>query len=435
MTEVQRSTAPAPALLRWTWRAYLLVTVGGGLAVLAVATRDAVPLFGGIPLLLAPFLAGWEGARHLSGVTLDWQARGLGPDVTITGVAQGRFGASVVDVAIEVERPLSAADAEPPRFERDPASIRFAIHWTLSEPTITSLPPPWIVWRDPLSLTERIIAGPCAPLLLDRYPPSLHRLGSIRLEKTTPLPGEIHSRVLGKSGEFFGLREASQGEPPRTINWRATARAGRLLTNDYRVDRTGDLLVVLDVRPTSLGPEVDDRLLGVARAAVHGIAESMIRDKTRIGFASFGEFLTAVPLSTGRAHRLRILRAIGAARREEVAGPAMRCALGLRRLYPRGVTALVVSSWTEDPSFNLVPYIQRQGFPVVLLSPSPLPMRARTGRLEAADEPLAERLERLERRVRLSQLWVHGPVVDWEDFWTLDPLSRILRRPAYRRTS
>jgi hypothetical protein len=62
-------------------------------------------------------------------------------------------------------------------------------------------------------------------------------------------------------------------------------------------------------------------------------------------------------------------------------------------------------------------------------------MRRSTGGLDPADEPLAERLEHLERRVRLSELWVHGPVVDWDDFWTLEPLARILRRPAHRRLS
>ena len=434
MTEPDPPSPPSGSV-HWTWRAFLLAAFGGGLIALAVAFRDAVPLFAGIPLLLAPLLAGSQGSRQLSGADLDWQASGLGPEVTITGVLHGDLGSSAVDISIDVPRPLGATDAEPPRFEREPTAIRFTLHWKLSEPAILTLPPPRIAWTDPLGLTERPVVGARSSLAIERYPLSLHRLGSIQLARTTTLPGEIRSRALGRSGEFFGIREAATGEPPRMINWMATARRGRLLTNEYRVDRTGDLIVVLDVRPTSLGPDADDRLLAVARAAVHGIAELLLQEKTRVGFASFGEFLTTVPLSTGRGHRVRILRAIAAARREEIAGPAMRCALGLRRFYPRGVTMLVVSTWTEDPSFNLVPYIQRQGFPVVLLSPSPLPIRAGTGGLAPADEPLAERLERLERKVRLSQLWVHGPVVDWEDFWTLDPLSRILRRPTYRRVS
>jgi len=430
-------SAPAPGrpTVRWTWLAFLLVGAGGSLIVLAVAYRDAVPLFAGIPLLLAPFLAGAQGSLEAPRADLVWLARGLGPEVAIDGVLRAPFGRSAVAVSVQVPRPAGVLQTAPPAFERDATAIRFHFRWRLTEPAILTLPPPRVLWHDPLGLTERPLDGERPPLRIERYPPSLYRLGAIQLARTTTLPGEIHSRARGASGEFFGLREAGPGEPPRSINWRATARAGHLLMNEYRIDRTGDLLVLLDVRPTSLGLEVDERLLSLARAAAYGIAEALLRAKSRVGFASFGEFLTTVPLSTGRIHRVRLLRAIQAARREEIAGPAMRCALGLRRLYPRGVTTLVLSAWTEDPLFNLVPYIQRQGFPVVLLSPSPLPMRAGTGGLEAADEPLAVRLERLERRTRLSELWLHAPVVDWEDFWTLEPLARILRRPSYRRAS
>lgn len=424
-----------PGPVRWTWRAYLLLGFGGVLAAFAVASRDPVPLFAGIPLLIVPFLAASHVAGRLSRVDLAWQATGLGPDVTITGELNGEFGGEGVDIAFQVPRPFGATEVGPPKLDIGPTRIGFTIRWRLAEPSVMVVPAPPVVWRDPVGLTERVLDGARPSLPIERYPPSLHRMGSIRLERTTTLPGEVRSRLLGASGEFFGLREPAPGEPPRSVNWRATARAGRLLANDYRLDRTGDLLVLLDVRPTSLGPDVDERLLGVARAAAHGIAESFLQSKTRIGFASFGEFLKAVPLSTGRVHRVRLLRAIAAARREPAAGPAMRCALGLRRHYPRGVTTLVISTWTEEPTFNLVPYIQRQGFPVILLSPSPLPMRAGSGGLTTADEPLAERLERLERRVLLSALWAHGPVVDWDDFWTLDPLARLLRRPSYGRVA
>ena len=425
---------PTPAQpVRWTGRAYLLVVFGGGLAAVAVALRSPVPLFAGLPLLLAPLLAAASVPPQLSRVDLDWQASGLGQDVTISGELRGDFGGSAGDISIAIDRPPGTVEAEPARFQRDPKSIRFSTRWTFAEPSIVTVPPARVFWRDPLGLTERPLDGQRPPLPLERYPPGLSRAGSIRLERTIMLPGEIRSRLAGASGDFYGLREAAPDEPPRRINWRATARAGRLLANEYQLERTGDLVIVLDVRPSSYGPEIDERLLGVARAAVYGIAESLLRSKVRVGFASFGEFVDAVPLSTGRIHRVRVLRSIVAARRATVAGPAERCALGLRRFYRPGVTTLVVSSWAGEPGFDLLPYVRRQGFPVILLSPSPLPLYARTGGLAPADELLAQRLEKLERRIRLSDLWVHGPVVDWENYWTLEPLVRVLRRPAYGR--
>jgi uncharacterized protein (DUF58 family) len=425
---------PSPDAVRWTSRAYLLVVAGGALAALAVAIRDPVPLFAGLPLLLAPLLAAAQGPP-VATADLTWEAAGLGPDVTIRGTLRADFGAASPDVSVSLPRLPGVTEVGPIRLERDRTNLRFEAHWRFSEPTIINAPDPRVVWRDPLGLTELPLGGARPALPLERYPPGLHRVGDIRLERTIYLPGEIRSRVAGASGEFYGLRQAAPNESPRRINWRATARAGRLLANDFELERTGDLIVLLDLRPTSAGAEADERIQGIARAAVYGIAEAFLRSKVRIGFAAFGEFVEAVPLSTGRIHRVRLLRAILAARRSTEAGPAERCALGLRRFFRPGITTLVVSSWTEDPAFDLVPYLRRQGFPVVLLSPSPLPMRAGTGDLATDDEVLSQRIERLERRARLAELWVHGPVVDWDDYWTLEPLVRTLRRPAHRRVS
>jgi len=426
---------PTPEPVRWTPRTYLLLGFGAGLAVLSVAVRNPVPLFAGLPFLLAPVLAGLRVPGGLAEVDLSWQSGGLSSEVVVTGVLRGRFGGASRDVGVVMPAVDGVTELAPIRYARGPTEVRFTLRWRLHEPSILTVPAPRVVLRDPLGLTERTLEGARPDLRLERYPPGLQRSASLRLQRTIPAPGESRSRTIGASGEFFGLRVAMPGEPPRRINWRASARAGRLLANDYQLERTGDLVVVLDVRPSEFGPEFDERILGVARAAVYGIAEAFLRNKVRIGFASFGEFVEAVPLSTGRVHRVRLLRAILASRRAEVAGPAERCALGLRRFYRPGVTVLVVSSWAGDPGFDLLPYIRRQGFPVVLLSPSPLPMRERTGGLDPADEPIAVRLERLERRVRLADLWVHGPVVDWDDYWTLEPLARVLRRPAYRRVS
>ncbi len=426
---------PPAEPVRWTPRTYLLLAFGALLAVSSIALRDPVPLFAGLPFLLAPVLAGLHVPVGLADVDLSWQTGGLGADVVVTGLLRGNFGSSARDVGVVMPAVDGVTELGPIRYTREPTAIRFTLRWRLHEPSILTVPPPRVVLRDPLGLTERTLEGARPILMLERYPPGLQRTAQLRLQRTIPAPGESRSRTIGPSGEFFGIRAADPSEPPRRINWRASARAGHLLANDYQLERTGDLVVLLDVRPSDYGPEFDERLLGVARAAVYGIAESFLRAKVRIGFAAFGEFVEAVPLSTGRIHRVRLLRAILASRRAEVAGPSERCALGLRRFYRPGVTVLVVSSWAGDPTFDLVPYVRRQGFPVVLLSPSPLPMRRGTGGLDPADEPIAVRLERLERRVRLSDLWVHGPVVDWDDYWTLEPLARVLRRPTYRRVS
>jgi uncharacterized protein (DUF58 family) len=421
--------------VRWTGRAYLLIGVGAFLAVAAVASRSAVSLFVALPLLLVPFAVASLTTGRPMAADLTWAAGGMGADVDVTGELRGSLGDAAGDLVLELFPPPGAVPTAPLRISRGPEVVRFTVGWRLLEPTIATVRPPHVVWQDPLGLVERDIGGKRPGLELGRYPAEIHRLGAVRLDRTIALPGETRSRRVGASGEFYGIREAAPNEPWGRINWRASARVGRLLANDYQVELTGDLLIILDVRPCSSDRALDARLLGIARAGVYGIADALFHSKVRVGYATFGEFVEAVPLSTGRGHRARVLAAVAASRLSPVAGPAERCAVSVKRYYRPGITTMVISSWTGDVAEELVPYLRRQGFPPLLISPSSLPLLEGTGKLAPEEEPLARRLELVERRVRLSETWRYAPVIDWDDYWSLEGLARFLRRPNRRRVS
>ncbi len=421
--------------LRWRPTAIGLEVAGAVFVFLAFALRTPVPLFAGLPLLAAPVASALAGARGPGSVDLRWSAEGSGPVVELSGTLTLPPGAPAEGLEVRLDPPSGFEPSAPLRVEHDGATVRFRTRWSVREPTIAVLDPPVVVWRDPLGLVEREVARTGAPLPVERYPPELLRLRATRLERVRMVPGETRSRRRGTHGEFFGLRDADRSDPVRQINWRATARVGRWLANEFELDLTGDLLIVQDTRPTPLGAERDDRLLSIGRAASLGIATSFLREKSRVGYAAFGEFVgTVVPLATGRIQKLRLREAIVATRRSPVAGPGERCAVGLSRFFPRGVTTLVISPAASDPLAELPPYLRRRGWPVVLLSPSPLALPGARPALLPEDEALAHRLERLDRRHRLADLWIHCPVVDWDELWSLEGLSLAFRRPSRRRS-
>jgi uncharacterized protein (DUF58 family) len=425
--------APPPPPLRWRARAYLLVGAGTVLLLLAIAARDPIPVFVAVPLLVAPVAAGLGSPSSSRPVSLRWSDEGTGRKVELTGTLSGEASARPDDWVVEFAQPLPLPEAAPPDVARGPGGLRFRLHWTAPEPTVVRIASPSAVWRDPMGLVERPLPGERPDIVVERYPPELLRLGAIRLERTLLLPGETQSRRLGASGEFFGIRDAAPNEPPRRINWVASARAGHLVANDFQLDRSADLLILLDCRPTPLGPALDSRLLGISRAAAQGIVDSCLRAKLRVGYATFGEFAACVPLSSGRIHQARLHRAILATQRSSVEGPSERCAVSLRRFYPPSLTTLLLSPLVGESSLDLVPHLKRRGFPVVVLSPSPLPVSPQLVSIPAEDEALAARLGRLERREQLATAWLHAPVVDWDEYWSLAGLVRMLRRPAVRR--
>jgi len=426
-------SGPPSLSLRWRPLAPLLLSAGAMLLVVAVATRDPTPLFLALPLLLAPVASGIAGPRSSPSVRVDVSVEGATTDVKVRGTVTPEPSVDARNLLVEFDRPLSLVGDAPPRFDCSASEIRFRADWVAPEPTITEVTVPRVVWRDPMGLVERETTSSATPVVVSRYPPELLRIGAVRLERTTPLPGETHSRKVGESGEFHGIRPARPDDPPRQINWRATARTGRSLANEYDLDKTGDILLILDARPTPLGPAVDQRLFSIARAAAVGLSDSFLRVKSRVGLGLFGEFLEVVPLSTGRVQRIRIELALRRAHLSEVAAPPERCAVAARRRFPTGLTTVVFSSLSDDPSMDLSPYLRHRGFPTMVLSPSPLPLIAATSPLAGVDEELAGRIAKLVRRDRVARAWQESPTIDWDEYWSLGEFVDFVRRPRTRR--
>ncbi len=383
--------------------------------------------------MLAPIAAPLVGSRAAASATVRGEVQGTAGEVQVTYRIAPDPPLLPADLRVGLTPPGNLRERAPARATVDGAELRLDLAWSAAEPTVTTVPLPSLEWEDPLGLIERSVAAVGERLTVERYPPELRRSGRLRLEHTVPLPGETRSRAIGTTGEFFGIREAVPDDPPRLINWLASARAGRRLANEFLVERTGDVLIVLDVRPTALGPVADARLLGVARAAAYGLADAFLREKTRVGVATFGEFLTALPLSAGRTHRLRIHELLLATEVATVAGPAERCAVSLGRYYPPGLTTILLSPLADEETALVVPYLRRRGYRPVVLSPSPLPFATSGPALDPADEALLARLARILRREQIARAWQDGPAIDWEEFWSLAGFVEFLRRPTGRR--
>lgn len=430
------SSGPRPPTgIRWTPRAWLLLGAGTVLLLVAIALRDPVAAFVGLPLLIAPIAVAMTGPPPPFRADVAWSADGAETEVRVSGRIRTAAESRGSELRLLVHRPGELLGPDTPEYAPAPDGTDFTFRWTSPWPTVSVVPAPTVVWQDPLGLAQRPSAGDRESLVVERSPPDAMRLGTVRLERTLPLPGETRSHRIGPSGEFFGIRDAQPTDPPRRINWLASARAGRPLANEYELDRTGDVVLLLDTRPTRLGAIVDERLLGVSRAALLGVAEAFLRAKDRVGFAAFDEFLHAVPLAGGRHQRIRIQQAVLATRRATLPGPSERCAVSLGRYFPPGITVLLVSSLADESTAEVVPHLTRRGYPVVVLSPSPLGVESALIPLDPEDDRLAARIDRIDRRSSIAKTWMYAPVVDWDDFWTLAGLVRFLQQPRRRRVA
>jgi uncharacterized protein (DUF58 family) len=426
------SAADGESTLGWTARSYLLFAAAFFLFALAIAGRTPVPLFLAFPLLIAPLGAALLGPHARPRVRSQGRLDGSGRELSLTLQLRTEPPVRPADLLPSVVRPAGVIEVRPSTVSAGPDTLTLRFAWVAPDPIVAIVPPPAARWRDPVGLVERTVTVEGDPVGIERYPPELHRIPSIRLLRTVPLPGETRSRAIGDSGEFFGIREAAPGDPVRRLNFRASARLGRRLVNEYTLDRTGDIVLLLDARPTRLGPVTGGRLLGISRAAAFGLSETFLRAKNRVGVAVYGEFLDATPLSTGRGQRLKIRDLLLRAELSGEAGPSERCAIALRRYYPRGVNTIILSPLADEEGVDLVLHVRRRGFPCVVLSPSALPQQLTLAQLPAEDLALVARIAHLLRRQQVARAWGSAPVVDWEEYWSLGGFVNFLGRPSAR---
>jgi len=99
--------------------------------------------------------------------------------------------------------------------------------------------------------------------------------------------GQHQSRKFGRGTEFDSLREYTPDDEFRTVNWKATAHAGRPIVNQYQVEQSRDLLLMVDcgrlMHTEIAGRPRLDRYLD---AAVH-LAYLALSQKDRVGLLAF----------------------------------------------------------------------------------------------------------------------------------------------------
>jgi uncharacterized protein (DUF58 family) len=224
--------------------------VAAGLAVVAPVLWPAIWLAG--LLLVAVALADGRRLLSLSEVRL---ARNtperleVGREATIE-IALHNSGPGSVALDVLDELPVDLIEPDP-RFEdiRLAPGERRVLDYRV-EPRVRgdrSLGPLVALLRSPLGLLRRRLSVGRGETL--RVHPSTGRF--LRPEALSPRQvlaslGVKPARQRGEGMDFESLREYVPGDDPRRIDWRATARRGRLVTRLYQHERNHTVMVAVD---------------------------------------------------------------------------------------------------------------------------------------------------------------------------------------------
>lgn len=99
--------------------------------------------------------------------------------------------------------------------------------------------------------------------------------------------GRLRRGSLGLGTDFESIREYSPDDDIRLINWRASARLGRPMSNRYRLEQDRDVFCLLDAGRLMAAPLGDATLLDVALDALAAVALTADELGDRCGAIAF----------------------------------------------------------------------------------------------------------------------------------------------------
>ena len=152
---------------------------------------------------------------------------------------------------------------------------------------VHTLPPTVIRVAGPLGLaTSDHVVGTSEVVTVYPDLPRARRLALARRRGRMNDEGRIRNR-LGLGTEFESIRDYSPGDDIRQVNWLATARSGRPMTNQYRVDENRDLICLVDAGRLMASPVGSATRLDIALDAVAVLAVAAEEAGDRVGTTAF----------------------------------------------------------------------------------------------------------------------------------------------------
>ncbi len=259
-------------------------------------------------------------------------------------------------------RPLrvSLRDASPPSLRRDPprheltarpgAWARLVSRVRPSRRGYATVGPVTVRTAGPLGL-----GGKQRTVRLDarvKVYPSLPARAEVRsrLERARALQaGERSANVRGGGTEFDSLREYHPDDEFRRINWRATARRTKPITNLYREERNQQVLVLLDAGRTMAGNVAGAPRFEHGIDAAFAVAELATRAGDQVGLEVFaGNVLAMVGPRGGPDQPRRILDALFDLRPQLGAADYVGAFSALLARYRRRSLLLLVTELTAE---------------------------------------------------------------------------------------
>ncbi|MCP9752490.1 DUF58 domain-containing protein [Ferruginibacter sp. HRS2-29] len=146
-----------------------------------------------------------------------------------------------------------------------------------------------------------------------RVYPSFLNLRNYQLLSNTSVQGNGNKRVrkIGQSMEFEQIKDYVSGDDIRTINWKATARKGMLMVNNYTDEKSQQVYCIIDKGRLMKMPFGGLTLLDYAINSVLALNNICLQKQDKVGLVSFSNKMgTVIAADRKPVQRENILEAL-----------------------------------------------------------------------------------------------------------------------------
>jgi len=202
--------------------------------------------------------------------------------------------------------------------------------------------------------------------------PKIEKLGAIELRarRVGPWPGSIPSRKIGPGTEFFELRSYMPGDDLRRINWKASAKSGRLIANEFEGEQVTDVLVVVDCSEGTMSRLFDFDVTELEVSLAASVCAQLIHQGNRVGLSVYSAVRTWVDPGFGKRQLLRLVNSLAVVIPGKASVPLKYAVESvIVSVVPARSVIIFISPLIGDETIDLIEDLTAKGYGVICFTP------------------------------------------------------------------
>lgn len=235
-------------------------------------------------------------------------------------------------------------------------------------------------------------------------------------EKTEEQVGDIVTSRGGSGIEFHSLRDYKNSDPLSRVEWKHLAKTGSLATKNFREEKSGDIVLVVDAREVSNRKAEKGHPTGTALSAYAAkrVYKTLLKSRHKPGIAVLGVKNSDLSVTTdsalipyikpgrSREKRRKVEKILKEVQKVEKTNE-VDLKSKMYKLMPPNAQIVFFTPLLDDQLTSALKILDRHGYPSILVSPD-----------ITYSDGAASRLEKIKRDLRLKQVRGFAPVVDWD---------------------